>query len=192
MSSLSEEDDGKSDSDGGDLDKQMGDLNGEEADKLDERLWGDDDEEEEEEEEDSKTEETGPGMDEVIKRFPLSYGPQVERRYCSHQLPFSVIYCSSHCFSSSFFHPSCSSFLPLLDCIPSQKNGLTWAMYYGRAKLRLSASVLIRLLATELLRLPAWEKSGWMGLCSSTVWPIPLFTPLLLLLPSGLKPDYSF
>ncbi|XP_072602537.1 midasin-like isoform X2 [Vulpes vulpes] len=59
-----EEDDGKSDSDGGDLDKQMGDLNGEEADKLDERLWGDDDEEEEEEEEDSKTEETGPGMDE--------------------------------------------------------------------------------------------------------------------------------
>ncbi|KAF3831765.1 hypothetical protein GH733_000577 [Mirounga leonina] len=60
-----EEDDGKSDSEGGDLDKQMGDLNGEEADKLDERLWGDDDEEEEdEEEEDSKTEETGPGMDE--------------------------------------------------------------------------------------------------------------------------------
>ncbi|XP_069866566.1 midasin isoform X1 [Dipodomys merriami] len=59
-----EEDDQKSDSEGGDLDKQMGDLNGEEADKLDERLWGDDDEEEEEEEEDSKTEETGPGMDE--------------------------------------------------------------------------------------------------------------------------------
>nr|XP_035921041.1 midasin isoform X1 [Halichoerus grypus] len=60
-----EEDDGKSESEGGDLDKQMGDLNGEEADKLDERLWGDDDEEEEdEEEEDSKTEETGPGMDE--------------------------------------------------------------------------------------------------------------------------------
>lgn len=95
VSSLSEEDDGKSDSDGGDLDKQMGDLNGEEADKLDERLWGDDDEEEEEEEEDSKTEETGPGMDEVIKRFPLSYSPQVERRHCSHPLPFSVIYCSS-------------------------------------------------------------------------------------------------
>lgn len=59
-----EEDDEKSDSEGGDLDKQMGDLNGEEADKLDERLWGDDDEEEEDEEEDSKTEETGPGMDE--------------------------------------------------------------------------------------------------------------------------------
>ncbi|XP_073934254.1 midasin isoform X1 [Castor canadensis] len=59
-----EEDDEKSDSEGGDLDKQMGDLNGEEADKLDERLWGDDDEEEDEEEEDSKTEETGPGMDE--------------------------------------------------------------------------------------------------------------------------------
>ncbi|XP_054578497.1 midasin [Eptesicus fuscus] len=58
-----EEEDEKSDSEGGDLDKQMGDLNGEEADKLDERLWGDDDEEEDEEE-DSKTEETGPGMDE--------------------------------------------------------------------------------------------------------------------------------
>ncbi|MBZ3875424.1 Midasin, partial [Sciurus carolinensis] len=58
-----EEDDEKSDSEGGDLDKQMGDLNGEEADKLDERLWGDD-EEEDEEEEDNKTEETGPGMDE--------------------------------------------------------------------------------------------------------------------------------
>uniref|UniRef100_A0A8C4LBG4 Midasin n=1 Tax=Equus asinus asinus TaxID=83772 RepID=A0A8C4LBG4_EQUAS len=59
-----EEDDEKSDSEGGDLDKQMGDLNGEEADKLDERLWGDDDDEEDEEEEDGKTEETGPGMDE--------------------------------------------------------------------------------------------------------------------------------
>ncbi|XP_032340488.1 LOW QUALITY PROTEIN: midasin [Camelus ferus] len=60
-----DEDDEKSDSEGGDLDKQMGDLNGEEADKLDERLWGDDeDEDDEEEEEDSKTEETGPGMDE--------------------------------------------------------------------------------------------------------------------------------
>ncbi|XP_020142630.2 midasin isoform X1 [Microcebus murinus] len=58
-----EQDDEKSDIEGGDLDKQMGDLNGEEADKLDERLWGDDDEEDEEEE-DSKTEETGPGMDE--------------------------------------------------------------------------------------------------------------------------------
>ncbi|XP_006870675.1 PREDICTED: midasin [Chrysochloris asiatica] len=59
-----EEDAEKSDSEDGDLDKQMGELNGEEADKLDERLWGDDDEEENEEEEDSKTEETGPGMDE--------------------------------------------------------------------------------------------------------------------------------
>ncbi|XP_071469317.1 midasin isoform X1 [Marmota flaviventris] len=58
-----EEDDEKSDSEGGDLDKQMGDLNGEEADKLDERLWGDE-EQEDEEEEDNKTEETGPGMDE--------------------------------------------------------------------------------------------------------------------------------
>uniref|UniRef100_K9J478 Midasin n=1 Tax=Desmodus rotundus TaxID=9430 RepID=K9J478_DESRO len=58
-----EEDDEKSDSEGEDLDKQMGDLNGEEADKLDERLWGDDDDEDDEEE-DCKTEETGPGMDE--------------------------------------------------------------------------------------------------------------------------------
>ncbi|CAH6790218.1 midasin [Phodopus roborovskii] len=57
-----EEDDEKSDSEDGDLDKQMGNLNGEEADKLDERLWGDD--EEEDEEDDSKAEETGPGMDE--------------------------------------------------------------------------------------------------------------------------------
>ncbi|XP_042126882.1 midasin [Peromyscus maniculatus bairdii] len=60
-----EEDDEKSDSEDGDLDKQMGNLNGEEADKLDERLWGDDEEEDEEDEEDGgKAEETGPGMDE--------------------------------------------------------------------------------------------------------------------------------
>ncbi|XP_038203305.1 midasin isoform X1 [Arvicola amphibius] len=57
-----EEGDEKSDSEDEDLDKQMGDLNGEEADKLDERLWGDD--EEEDEDDDSKAEETGPGMDE--------------------------------------------------------------------------------------------------------------------------------
>ncbi|XP_012665398.1 midasin [Otolemur garnettii] len=59
-----EQGDERSESEGGDLDKQMGDLNGEEADKLDERLWGDEDDEDEEEEEDNKTEETGPGMDE--------------------------------------------------------------------------------------------------------------------------------
>ncbi|XP_036622954.1 midasin [Trichosurus vulpecula] len=60
-----EEDDEKSDNENEELDKQMGDLNGEEAEKLDERLWGDDEEEEEEEDEDdSKAEETGPGMDE--------------------------------------------------------------------------------------------------------------------------------
>ncbi|KAL1775570.1 midasin isoform X1 [Sigmodon hispidus] len=58
-----EEDDEKSDSEDGDLDKQMGNLNGEEADKLDERLWGDEDEEDDEED-GSKAEETGPGMDE--------------------------------------------------------------------------------------------------------------------------------
>lgn len=109
MPSLSEEDDGKSDSEGRDLDKQMGDLNGEEADKLDERLWGDDDEEEDEEEEDSKTEETGPGMDEVIKRFPPSCCPRVERRHSSHQLPLPVLYCSSFSvfvFLLFFFHTS--------------------------------------------------------------------------------------
>ena len=76
MPSLSEEDEEKSDSETGDLDKQMGDLNGEEADKLDERLWGDDDDEEDEEE-DSKTEETGPGMDEVSRRFPHHSVPTV-------------------------------------------------------------------------------------------------------------------
>lgn len=129
MPSLSEEDDGKSDSEGGDLDKQMGDLNGEEADKLDERLWGDDEEEEDEEEEDSKTEETGPGMDEVIKRFPRSSSPQGEMRHSSHQLPLPVIYCSS--FSVFVFLLSSSLFFPLpsfvLDCIQSRKNGLIQA-----------------------------------------------------------------
>ncbi|KAM6185923.1 midasin [Rhynchocyon petersi] len=62
--SFSLEDDEKSDNESRDLDKQMGNLNGEEADKLDERLWGDEEEEDEEEEEDSKMEETGPGVDE--------------------------------------------------------------------------------------------------------------------------------
>lgn len=60
------EEDDNSDEDE-DLDKQMGNLGDGDADKLDERLWGDDEEEEEEEEdenEDGKTE-TGPGMDEV-------------------------------------------------------------------------------------------------------------------------------
>lgn len=79
--SLSEEDDEKSDSEDGDLDKQMGNLNGEEADKLDERLWGDD--EEDDEDSDGKAEETGPGMDEVIK----SLGPRVSRP-CSLLLVF--------------------------------------------------------------------------------------------------------
>ncbi|XP_030345365.1 midasin isoform X4 [Strigops habroptila] len=46
------------------LDKQMGNLDNAEADdKLDERLWGDEDEDEDEDDS-SKTEETGPGMDE--------------------------------------------------------------------------------------------------------------------------------
>lgn len=87
--SLSEEEDDKSDSEGGDLDKQMGDLHGEEADKLDERLWGDDDEEEDEEEEDSKTEETGPGMDEVIERFPHPVVPRLRHHY--HSLSFTAL-----------------------------------------------------------------------------------------------------
>ncbi|XP_054255246.1 midasin [Indicator indicator] len=46
------------------LDKQMGNLDNAEADdKLDERLWGDDDDDDDEDVS-SKTEETGPGMDE--------------------------------------------------------------------------------------------------------------------------------
>ncbi|NXT02789.1 MDN1 protein, partial [Jacana jacana] len=46
------------------LDKQMGNLDDAEAeDKLDERLWGDEDEDDDEDAS-SKTEETGPGMDE--------------------------------------------------------------------------------------------------------------------------------
>ncbi|XP_009327725.1 PREDICTED: midasin-like, partial [Pygoscelis adeliae] len=46
------------------LDKQMGNLDNAEADdKLDERLWGDEDEDNDEDAS-SKTEETGPGMDE--------------------------------------------------------------------------------------------------------------------------------
>ncbi|NXJ78761.1 MDN1 protein, partial [Trogon melanurus] len=46
------------------LDKQMGNLDNAEADdKLDERLWGDEDEDDDEDTS-SKTEETGPGMDE--------------------------------------------------------------------------------------------------------------------------------
>lgn len=159
MPSLSE-DDGKSDSEGGDLDKQMGDLNGEEADKLDERLWGDDDEEEDEEEEDSKTEETGPGMDEVIKRFPPSSNPQVEMRHSSHQLPLPVIYYSS--FSVFVFLLSFIpffSFFPLpsfvLDCIQIRKNGLMSAFpcVTERKLRRLSANAPILLLTTELLQL---------------------------------------
>lgn len=45
----------------------MGNLDNAEADdKLDERLWGDD-EDDDDEDASSKTEETGPGMDEVIR-----------------------------------------------------------------------------------------------------------------------------
>uniref|UniRef100_A0A452IKR6 Midasin n=1 Tax=Gopherus agassizii TaxID=38772 RepID=A0A452IKR6_9SAUR len=60
------EDSDKSDEDE-ELDKQMGNLGDAEADKLDERLWGDDDDDDDEEDNDndaSKTEESGPGMDE--------------------------------------------------------------------------------------------------------------------------------
>lgn len=115
MPSLSEEDDGKSDSEGRDLDKQMGDLNGEEADKLDERLWGDDDEEEDEEEEDSKTEETGPGMDEVIKRFPPSYCPRGEEAFfppATTPCPL-LLFLFCLCFSSFFLSYLFFSVFPL-------------------------------------------------------------------------------
>lgn len=63
----------------------MGSLNGEEADKLDERLWGDD--EDDDEDNDSKDEETGPGMDEVIKS--LGPGPAL---FC---VSFSCFSCLS-------------------------------------------------------------------------------------------------
>lgn len=104
MPSLSEDDDDKSDSEGEELDKQMGDLNGEEADKLDERLWGDDDEEEDEE--DHRTEETGPGMDEVL-RVSLSPHSQAETCHLLLFLPF---------FFFSFFPPFLFLF-NLADCI---------------------------------------------------------------------------
>ncbi|KAJ7341746.1 hypothetical protein JRQ81_006597 [Phrynocephalus forsythii] len=61
-----EDDDENSDEDE-DLDKQMGNLGDSEADKLDERLWGDEEEEEEEEDEtdnEDNVTETGPGVDE--------------------------------------------------------------------------------------------------------------------------------
>lgn len=46
----------------------MGNLDNAEADdKLDERLWGDEDDDDDEDAS-SKTEETGPGMDEVKRR----------------------------------------------------------------------------------------------------------------------------
>ncbi|KAE8602908.1 hypothetical protein XENTR_v10014171 [Xenopus tropicalis] len=60
------EEEDESNSDEEELDKQMGDLGNAEADKLDERLWGeddDDDDDDENEDESDKTEETGPGMD---------------------------------------------------------------------------------------------------------------------------------
>lgn len=59
------EDDEKSDEDE-DLDKKMGNLGDAEADKLDERLWGDDDDDGDDDESDREdnTTETGPGMDE--------------------------------------------------------------------------------------------------------------------------------
>ncbi|XP_042318311.1 midasin isoform X2 [Sceloporus undulatus] len=64
----SQEDDEKSDDDE-DLDKQMGNLGDAEADKLDERLWGDDDDDDDDDDNDESDHEenvteTGPGMDE--------------------------------------------------------------------------------------------------------------------------------
>lgn len=104
MPFLSEEDDEKSDSEDRDLDKQMGDLNGEEADKLDERLWGDDDDEEDEEE-DSTIEETGPGMDEVIKRFPHHVVPRLR----GGTVLTNYTHCHSLLFLSSLGFSSLSS-----------------------------------------------------------------------------------
>ncbi|XP_056422084.1 midasin [Hyla sarda] len=59
-----EDEDDKSTSEEEDLDKQMGDLGDADADKLDERLWGDDDDNDDDDDSNSdKAEETGPGMD---------------------------------------------------------------------------------------------------------------------------------
>ncbi|XP_048350337.1 midasin isoform X2 [Sphaerodactylus townsendi] len=58
-----QEEDEKSNDDE-ELDKQMGNLGDAEADKLDERLWGDDEEEENESNSEDSITETGPGMDE--------------------------------------------------------------------------------------------------------------------------------
>uniref|UniRef100_A0A803SWY9 Midasin n=1 Tax=Anolis carolinensis TaxID=28377 RepID=A0A803SWY9_ANOCA len=59
-----EKDDENSD-DEEDLDKQMGNLGDAEADKLDERLWGDDDDDNDGSDNNDNISETGPGMDEV-------------------------------------------------------------------------------------------------------------------------------
>lgn len=58
-----EDQDDESSSEEDDLDKQMGDLGDADADKLDERIWGDDDEDEDDDGDSDKAEETGPGMD---------------------------------------------------------------------------------------------------------------------------------
>ncbi|KAM4043140.1 midasin isoform 2-T2 [Anomaloglossus baeobatrachus] len=58
-----EDQDDKSSSEEDDLDKQMGDLGDADADKLDERLWGDDEDEDDNDGDSDKAEETGPGMD---------------------------------------------------------------------------------------------------------------------------------
>ncbi|XP_018427598.1 PREDICTED: midasin [Nanorana parkeri] len=58
-----QEEDEQSDNEEEDLDKQMGALGDAEADKLDERLWGDEDEEDDDDDEEDKTEEQGQGMD---------------------------------------------------------------------------------------------------------------------------------
>uniref|UniRef100_A0A8D2KWR3 Midasin n=1 Tax=Varanus komodoensis TaxID=61221 RepID=A0A8D2KWR3_VARKO len=61
------QEDGEQSDEDEELDKQMGNLGDAEADKLDERLWGDNEDDEEEEEESDNEDnitETGPGMDE--------------------------------------------------------------------------------------------------------------------------------
>ncbi|KAJ6665782.1 hypothetical protein lerEdw1_001254 [Lerista edwardsae] len=61
---VKQEDDERSDEDE-DLEKQMGNLGDAEADKLDERLWGDDDDDDDDESDsEDNIKETGPGMDE--------------------------------------------------------------------------------------------------------------------------------
>lgn len=74
------EEDEKSDEDE-ELDKQMGNLGDAEADKLDERLWGEDEDEEDESGSEDSITETGPGMDEVKTKMNVHSENKVLSRF---------------------------------------------------------------------------------------------------------------